>query len=218
MKAKEYASLLVLYLKIEQLKPYSKNARTHSKKQIRQIAESIRVFGFTNPVLIDSANRIVAGHGRVEAAKLLGMEQVPTIRLENLSPEQVRAYVITDNKLSENAGWDREILAIELQQLLELEGLDFDVTVTGFEVAEIDLILEEAHEAAAMEDPVPEPMLNRPPITEYSDLWLLGKHRILRGNSLHLETYKTLMGPRRAAAVFTDPPYNVPIAYVDVAT
>jgi DNA modification methylase len=211
MKVKEYPSLLVLYLKIEQLKPYSNNARTHSKKQIRQITESIRVFGFTNPVLIDSANRIVAGHGRVEAAKLLGMEQVPTIRLENLSPEQIRAYVIADNKLSENAGWDREILAIELEQLLELEGLDFDVTVTGFEMPEIDLILEEAHDEAAMEDPVPEPILDQAAVTQSGDLWLLGKHRILCGNSLHLETYKTLMGHRRAAAGFSDPPFNVRI-------
>jgi ParB-like chromosome segregation protein Spo0J len=128
MKAKEYPSLLILYQKIDQLKPYSRNARTHSKHQIRQIAESIRTFGFTNPVLVDSSNRIVAGHGRVEAAKLLGMNQVPTIRLESLSEDQIRAYVIADNKLAENAGWDSSILAIELQHLLTLDCSVFDVT------------------------------------------------------------------------------------------
>ena len=123
--------------------PYSSNARTHSKQQIRKIAESIKNFGFTTPVLIDRTNTIIAGHGRVAAAKLLGMDQVPTIRLEKLSQEQIRAYVIADNRLAEIAGWDKSILAIELQNLLTTDG-DFDVTVTGFEIPEIDLILEEA--------------------------------------------------------------------------
>jgi DNA modification methylase len=171
----------------------------------------MRTFGFTNPILVDANNQIVAGHGRVEAAKLLGMEQVPTIRLESLSEEQIRAYIITDNKLAENAGWDRSILAIELQHLLTLDCADFDITITGFEVAEIDLILEEESRATKMEDPVPEPILDHAPVTEPGDLWLLGKHRIICGNSLHEETYRTLMGSRRAAAVFTDPPFNVKI-------
>jgi hypothetical protein len=130
-----------LYLKIEQLKPYSKNARTHSLRQIRQIAESIRAFGFTNPVLIDSKNSIIAGHSRVEAAKLLGMDQVPTICLENLTEDQIRAYILADNKLAENAAWDKSILAIELQHFhtdreqlnwpssLALLLLDFPATV-----------------------------------------------------------------------------------------
>src|ERR1017187_7873693 len=128
---------------VASLRPYDRNARTHSKRQIRQIAASIKEFGFTNPVLIDSEGMIIAGHGRAEAAKLLGMGQVPTIRLENLSRDQIRAYVLADNRLAENAGWDKNILAIELQTLMALD-LDFDITITGFEIPEIDLILNDS--------------------------------------------------------------------------
>lgn len=174
-------ALTVEYKSPSDLKPYSFNARTHSKHQIRQIAESIRVFGFTNPVLIDRENHIVAGHGRVEAAKLRGMDSVPTIRLESLSEEQIRAYVIADNKLSENSGWDRSILAIELQHLLSLDCADFDVTVTGFEIPEIDLVLEEANQEDPMQDQIPEPSLDEVAITQSGDLWLLGKHKIFCG-------------------------------------
>ncbi len=211
MDSERLSELSICSIPTSFLKPYPKNARTHTKHQIRQFAESMRAFGFTNPILVDANNQIVAGHGRVEAAKLLGLDQVPTIRLETLSDEQIRAYIIADNKLAENAGWDRSILAIELQHLLTLDCADFDVTITGFEVAEIDLILEEASRATKMEDPVPEPRLDHAPVTELGDLWLLGKHRIICGNSLHEDTYKALMGSRRAAAVFTDPPFNVKI-------
>lgn len=211
MKAKECLPLSIVFQKIDQLKPFTRNPRTHTKRQIRQIAESIRVFGFTNPVLVDKENRTIAGHGRIAGAKLLGMDSVPTIRLERLSEEQIRAYVIADNKLAENAGWDNAILAIELQNLLLLDGVDFDVTITGFEVPEIDLILEEANQKNEMQDEVPEPSFDKEAITQPGDLWLLGKHRILCGNALHESGYKTLMGARRAAAVFTDPPYNVKI-------
>lgn len=204
-------ALSVKYASLTDLARYSQNARTHSKRQIRQIAESIRVFGFVNPILIDRKNRIIAGHGRVEAAKLLGISKVPTICLESLSEEQIRAYIIADNKLAENAGWDKSILAIELQHLLTLDCADFDVTITGFEVAEIDGILAEVTDAIEMEDPVPEPVWDRPPITGLGDLWLLGKHRILCGNSLREDSYKSLMGRSKAAMVFADPPYNVPI-------
>ena len=202
-------SLVVESLVLRELKPHSRNARIHTKHQIRQIAESIRAFGFTNPILIDSCNRIIAGHGRVEAAKILAMERVPTIRLERLSEEQIRAYIIADNKLAENAGWDKSILAIELQHLLTLDCTDFDVTITGFEVAEIDVILDEAGEAA--EEPVPKPILDDAPITEPGDLWLLGKHRVLCGNSLRGDSYNALMERRKAAVIFADPPYNVQI-------
>jgi hypothetical protein len=205
------ATLSVEYVALSSLKPYSRNARTHSKHQVRQIAESIRVFGFTNPVLLDCNNRIIAGHGRVEAAKLLGMEQVPTIRLEGLSDEQIRAYIIADNKLAENAGWDRSILAIELQHLITLDSADFDVTITGFEIAEIDVILEEARGTTAMEDAIPEPLLDQAPVTESGDLWQLGRHRIICGNSLYEDTYRNLLASRRAAMAFTDPPFNVRI-------
>jgi len=201
----------IVYQSLNQLKPSPHNARTHTKHQIRQISESIQTFGFTNPVLVDAENRIIAGHGRVEAAKLLGIEEVPTIRLDRLTRGQIRAYIIADNKLAENAGWDKEILAIELQELLALDCADFDITITGFEVAEIDVILPEAKGSAAMEGPVPEPALDQAAVTEPGDPWLLGKHRIICGNSLHEETYRNLMGNRRAAAVFTDPLFNVKI-------
>jgi hypothetical protein len=204
-------TLSIEYKALTDLKPYVRNARTHTRHQIRQIAESIRVFGFTNPVLVDRNNRIIAGHGRVEAAKLLGMDQVPTIRLENLSAAQIQAYVIADNKLAENAGWDKEILAIDLQYLMTLDCVNFDVTITGFEIPEIDMVIEAVNSAASKEDDVPVPVFDREPVTKPGDLWLLGKHRILCGNSLHEASYQKLMGSRRAAAVFTDPPYNVKI-------
>lgn len=161
-------------------------------------------------MLVTRDNRIVAGHGRVKAAQKFGMYEVPTIRLEDLSDEQIRAYVIADNKLAENAGWDREILAVELQHLLTLDCADFDVTITGFEIAEIDAVLE-GSSGFGEEDEAIEPVSGGQPISEPGDLWLLGKHRILCGNSLQDETYKTLMANRRAAMSFSDPPYNVRI-------
>ena len=201
----------IAYQHLNQLQPHPQNAQTHSKHQIRQIAESIRIFGFTNPILVDNKNRIIAGHGRVEAVKSLGMTEVPTIRLDRLTEDQIRAYVIADNKLAENAGWDKEILAIELQYLMTLDCADFDVTITGFEVPEIDILLEEANSAASKEDEVPEPAFDQAPIAQPGDLWLLAKHRLLCGNSLHEASHQALMGSRRASAVFTDPPYNVKI-------
>src|ERR671913_528650 len=130
-------------MSVGNLRPYAKNARTHSKKQIKQIARSIERFGFTNPVLISDESEIIAGHGRVEAAKLLGMASVPTLRLAHLDEAQRRAYVLADNKLALNAGWDREVLAIELQGLIDL---NFDVELTGFSLAEVDFVIEEAKE------------------------------------------------------------------------
>jgi DNA modification methylase len=183
------------------------NARTHSKRQIRQIAASIKAFGFTNPVLIDSKGTIIAGAGRVAAAKLVKIEQVPTIRLEGLTQDQIRAYVIADNRLAEKAGWDKEILAIEMQYLAHI---DFDIAVTGFEIPEIDLILQEVSAHQDKGDIV-EIDQSGPAITQAGDLWQMGKHRVLCGNALHDNSYQALSGTRRAQAVFTDPPYNVPI-------
>jgi ParB-like chromosome segregation protein Spo0J len=139
--------LSVVYQNVSALKPRTTNPRTHSKKQIGQIANAIRRFGFTNPVLVDDANGIIAGHGRVEGAKVVGLDQVPTVRLSDLSEAEIRAYVIADNRLAENAGWDRALLGLELQYLTELE-IDFDVTVTGFELPEIDLLIGELSLAA----------------------------------------------------------------------
>ncbi len=132
--------LKVERIAVSTLKPYAGNARTHTKKQIRQIAQSIRTFGWTNPVLIDESRRVVAGHGRLEAAKLLGLEEVPAIRLSDLTEAQVRAYVIADNRLAELAGWDEEMLSIEIKALTGIE-LDFDIEVTGFNTAEIDALV-----------------------------------------------------------------------------
>src|SRR5262249_17058997 len=194
-------------------KPYPRNARTHSKKQIRQIASSIRRFGFTNPVLIDDDLSIIAGHGRVEAAKQLEMTEVPCLRLSHLSAAQKRAYILADNRIAEKAGGDREILAIELQSLIELE---FEMDVIGFEPAEIDLILDEAGEAAPEGETGPEdaaPSMPDPTtaVTRAGDLWRLGRHVLLCGDARDSAAYAALMGNEQADLIFTDPPYNVPI-------
>ncbi len=209
MKKDSLSELAVVYQSVDTLKKYFHNARTHSNHQIRQIAESIKTFGFTNPVLVDHKNTIIAGHGRVEAARLLGMDRVPTIQLESLTENQVRAYLIADNRLAEKAGWEKSILAIELQHLITVEN-DFDVTITGFEIPEVDLILSEA---AAEPDPddIVEIGQTDQTVTQFGDLWLLGKHRVLCGSSLEEESYRTLMVTRRANVVFVDPPYNVAI-------
>jgi hypothetical protein len=177
------SNLKIQYLPPGMLMPNPHNARTHNRHQRRQIAASIKTFGFTNPVLIDSRNVIIAGHGRVEAAKLLGIDQVPTVRLEGLTEDQIRAYVIADNRLAEKAGWDKEILAIELQHLIALD-VTLDVTVTGFEIPEIDLIVQEA-DASRDDDQLIETDQSGPAVAQPGDLWQLGKHRILCGNALH---------------------------------
>ena len=207
-----FRDLEVTHRDVDVLKPFERNARTHSRRQIRQIARSIEAFGFTNPILIDETDRIIAGHGRVEAARLLGITQIPTIRLDHLSEAQLRAYVIADNKLAENAGWDRDILAIEFQFLSELD-LEFDVTVTGFEMAEIDLIIEGSvpDEEDVRADALPEVSVDTPQVTRLGDLWMLGMHRLLCGDATDPASFKRLLGDDRAQMVITDPPYNVPI-------
>jgi ParB-like nuclease domain len=199
------------YTPVRELRAYPNNARTHSRKQVGQIAKSIEKFGFCNPVLIDDTKQIIAGHGRVEAAKLLGIETVPTCRLSHLSHADKRAYVLADNKLAEKAGWDRELLAIELQGLIEI---DVDIELTGFEMAEIDLILEEAREAtgdpSGPEDEVPERSPG-PAVTQTGDLWLLGTHRLLCGDARAEAAYHHLLAGGKPEFVFTDPPYNVAI-------
>ena len=194
---------------VEQLKPYANNPRTHSKKQIRQIADSIREFGWTNPVLVDADGGVIAGHGRIAAAKLLGMTDVPVLRLEHMSEGQRRAYIIADNKLAENAGWDTDLLAIELQGLLDLS-IDFDIELTGFETGEIDVLL--TPETASEPEPVPLPETDSPAVSRPGDLWLIGKHRMLCGDALNREDWRMLMDQDKAQMIFIDPPYNVPIA------
>ncbi|MDX8444457.1 site-specific DNA-methyltransferase [Mesorhizobium captivum] len=193
------------------LRPYKGNARTHSRKQVRQIAESIRRFGFTNPVLISDNGEIIAGHGRVMAAKELGIASVPTMKLSHLSAEERRAYVLADNKLAINAGWDTEVLAIELQALIDF---DFDVTLTGFSLAEVDLTLDRAREASARvgdaaTDQIPD--VPARPVTRPGDLWMLGNHRLLCGDAQSAADIERVAEGAKVDLIFTDPPYNVPI-------
>ena len=205
------AKLEITHLPPGSLRPYARNARTHSAKQIAEIAASIRAFGFNNPVLIDKDGGIVAGHGRVQAARQLGLETVPTIRLEHLTEAQKRAYILADNKLAEKAGWDREILAIELQHLSEIE-LDFDITVTGFEVPEIDVLIESLEAPPAKADPADEvPVITGPAVSRPGDLWQIGPHRLICGDALDAGNYARLLAGETAQLVFTDPPYNVKI-------
>lgn len=190
------------------LTPYGRNARTHSKRQIKQIARSIEAFGWTNPVLIDGDNRIIAGHGRVAAAKQLGLKDVPCIRLTHLNESEIRAYVIADNALAEKAGWDRDLRAIELAGLIDL---GYDVTLTGYEIGEIDLMIGAYRDKARDETDAPVEPTKGPSVTLPGDMWRLGEHRLLCGDARAPRAYQALMGDELAQLVFTDPPYNVPI-------
>ncbi|TMV06566.1 site-specific DNA-methyltransferase [Ruegeria sediminis] len=194
------------------LVPSPRNARTHDRKQLDQIAASIRQFGFTNPVLIDEDNVVIAGHGRLQAAKQIGLDEVPAIRVTHLSAPEKRTLMLADNKIADNAGWDLDLLAIELADLSEME-LNFDIDVTGFETAEIDLIIggsEPDGESDAEIAPVPD--RDQPLITQRGDLWFLGQHRVLCGDARKPSDYAALMDDEVADMGFTDPPYNVPIS------
>lgn len=195
------------------LRPWKRNARTHSRNQVRQIADSIETFGFTNPVLVDEAGSILAGHGRVEAAKLLGLATVPCVRIEHMSEAQKRAYVLADNKLALNAGWDEDLLAKELGELADLQHLDFDISVTGFSIPEIDSLVDglEPQEEGEPEADVLPPLAEGDPICRKGDVWLLGPHRLICGNALVPAVVDQLMDGAQARMVFTDPPYNVAI-------
>jgi ParB-like chromosome segregation protein Spo0J len=205
------AWLKIKYKSPHQLKPRARNPRTHTAKQIKQIAVSIKEFGFISPVLIDGADGIIAGHGRVEAAKLVGMSDVPTVRVDHLTPAQIRAYVIADNRLAENAGWDRALLTLELQEL-SVEP-NFDVTVTGFETAQIDLLIRDMGDASPDDaDEIPAIDRSVPAVSRPGDRWRIGDHLLLCGDALNKDSYVALLGTQRAQMVFTDPPYNVAIA------
>jgi len=207
------SNLNIQYRRIDTLQPDPANPRRHSRKQLEQIAESIKVFDFIVPVLIDRDGKIVCGHGRTQAAAALGMREVPTICLEHLSPAQIRAFMIADNKLTENASWDDRLLAEQLRDL-SLLGLDFSLEVTGFEIGEIDLRIASLEELPAPgDDPadvLPEVSVG-PSVSQLGDLWLLGPHRLLCGSALNRGAFAALMDAERAGAIFTDPPYNVPI-------
>jgi DNA modification methylase len=204
--------LVVNHVPIEDLRSDPRNARTHSRQQIGQIAESVREFGFVNPILLDETDKIIAGHARREAAAQLGLETVPVIRLSHLDEHQKRALAIADNKLPDNAGWDEELLARELRILSEVEVV-FDVTITGFSQAEIDLRIESL---AAGDDPeadkLPEPDPPEDLVVRRGDLFRLGQHVLLCGDATSLSDFEALMGDRKAQMVITDPPYNLRIA------
>jgi len=188
---------------IEKLVPYINNSRTHSPEQLKKLQSSLREFGFVNPVLIDSKFNILSGHGRILAAKAEGLTEVPCVFVEHLTDAQKKAYIIADNRLAEDAGWDNELLKLEIENLKDLE---FDISELGFEVDEIDKLLNSG--ADVTEDNFDEP-LPETPITKQGDVWLLGRHRLICGDSTKLETYTTLMDGKKANLVATDPPYNV---------
>src|SRR5689334_8414900 len=199
--------------RIDELKPDPTNPRRHSKKQIRQIADSIKVFGFIVAILIDRNGKIICGHGRLMAARALGITEVPTVCFDHLTEAQIRAFMIADNRLTEIAIWDDRLLAEQLKDL-SLSGLDFSLEVTGFEMGEIDLRIASLEDTLPQgDDPadaLPETPAG-PPVSKIGDDWRLGRNRLLCGSALDTLAFRALMGEERAAMVFADPPYNVEI-------
>src|SRR5438477_644854 len=205
--------LEIVYRATGELKLDPANARQHSKNQIRKLANSIETFGFNVPVLVDAELNVVSGHGRLAACRVLGLAEVPTLCLDHLSPAQLRAFMIADNRLTELAQWDDRLLAQQLKDL-SLLALDFSIEVTGFEMAEIDLRIESLNNLREPgDDPaddLPE-LPASPPVSKIGDLLILGNHRVLCGSALDTAAFAALMGDERAATIFTDSPYNVRI-------
>lgn len=200
------ASKNIELVSVNVLIPYVNNARTHDDAQIAQIAGSIKEFGFNNPVLIADDNSIIAGHGRVMAARKLGMDSVPCVRLSHLSDSQRKAYILADNRIALNSDWDSNLLALELKEL-DADGMD--LSMLGFDADEINAILNPITETEGLtdEDEVPEPPPE--PITKLGDIWILGNHRLMCGDSTSIDAVDKLMGGQKADMVFTDPPYGV---------
>lgn len=198
--------LQVEYKQTAGLIPYARNARTHSEVQITQIASSIKEFGFINPVIIEPDGGIIAGHGRVLAAQLLQLERVPTISVAYLSEPQKRAYILADNKLAMNAGWDDELLRIELD---ELQSLGFDLEMIGFDAAELGDILASIDSVHGLIDDDDAPAVQSNPVSKPGDLWILGNHRLLCGDSTVMTDLERLCDGRLVDMWLTDPPYNV---------
>lgn len=196
--------LSIEYIKTGALIPYINNSRTHSEEQVLQISASIKEFGFTNPVLIDEGNGIIAGHGRLQAALKLGIDEVPAVRLVGLTEAQKKAYVIADNQLALNAGWNLELLKVEIEQLKEL---DFNLDLLGFGDALDDMFPEPLQDGLVDEDSVPE--VPPEPTTKMGDVWLMGKHRLMCGDSCSFDDMGKLMNGDQADVWLTDPPYNV---------
>jgi DNA modification methylase len=205
--------LAIVYRATGSLRPDPKNPRLHSEKQVQQIARSIEAFGFNVPLLVNAEMQVVAGHGRLQACQVLGITEVPTISLEHLSEAQARAFMIADNRLTENAAWDDRLLAQQFKDLSEVE-LDFSLEATGFEMGEIDVMVENLAPATEGEedpaDAVPK-QVTESQVSKCGDMWQLGRHKVYCGNSLNEPAYAALMDDAKAAMVFTDPPYNVRI-------
>ena len=196
---------------LNQIRAYAKNAKNHPESQIQQIAASIRQFGFNNPILADENLEIIAGHGRMAAAQILGLDTVPVIRLAHLSEAQKRAYRLADNKIAENGGWNADLLRLEISELEQICG-DLDISLTGFSDVELDVLSMDDRQAA-------DPKANNVPyvpeneiVTRPGDVWCISDHRIICGNSLDAETFEKLLGTRQADMVLQDPPYNVKIS------
>jgi DNA modification methylase len=204
--------LAVTYRPVDELKPDPRNPRSHGQRQIRQIAKSIKTFGFNVPVLVDAESNVVAGHGRLLACRQLGWTTVPTISLAHLTSAQAKAFLIADNRLTENSEWNDKLLGEQLKDL-SLLNLDFELDVTGFELAEIDLRIESLNEdGAAEDDPVDQaPVAAGPAVAQAGEVWRLGRHRLFCGSAIEASSYANLLDEKKAALVFSDPPFNVRI-------
>ena len=204
-------TLTIENVALGQIRAYVKNAKNHPESQIQQIAASIQQFGFNNPILVDENLEIIAGHGRMAAAQLLGLDTVPVIRLAHLSDAQKRAYRLADNKIAENGGWNADLLRLEISELEQICG-DMDVSITGFSDVELDILTMDNRtttDSRANNVPyIPENEI----VTRSGDVWCIGDHRIICGNSLDATTFETLLGTRQADMVLQDPPYNVKIS------
>jgi DNA modification methylase len=190
---------------VETLIPYAKNARTHSDEQVAQIAGSIKEFGFNNPVLVDKENSVIAGHGRLMAARKLGMDKVPVVKLEHLTESQRKAYVLADNRIALNSGWDTSMLSLELQDLKD----DIDLSLLGFDPDELDALLNPIEETEGLTDEDAVPDVPDEPKTKLGDIYILGNHRLMCGDSTSIDAVDKLMDGNPVDLIFTDPPYNV---------
>jgi DNA modification methylase len=190
---------------VETLIPYAKNARTHSDEQVAQIAGSIKEFGFNNPVLVDKENSVIAGHGRLMAARKLGMDKVPVVELEHLTESQRKAYVLADNRIALNSGWDTSMLSLELQDLKD----DIDLSLLGFDPDELDALLNPIEETEGLTDEDAVPDVPDEPKTKLGDIYILGNHRLMCGDSTSIDDVDKLMDGNPVDLIFTDPPYNV---------
>jgi len=203
-------SLSIELLPIDTLIPDQKNARLHPERHIKQLAKSVEAFGFNCPLLIDRGNRVIAGHGRLLAVKRLGWHEVPVIRLEHLTPDQVRAYAIADNRLTDCSDWDSQLLAENLKALSEAE-LDFDLESIGFDLPAIDLMIQGLSVVTDEPEKLDETVFEGPPVSILGDIWQLGKHRVACGSALDATTYEKLLGASKADLVISDLPFNLSI-------